>query len=162
MTGCGAGSPRVREPGSPEDFQGSRSSSAQSYYFHQEVGTHLDCPDSGKEFQIFAHSRTGCHFQMPGHPFSQFLLPSIPSANQTPVIQLWGNVYSVHSILESKAEGHAKVKTLKRKSYLLGQCYNFLGVECDPWGVVITVSGDVEGKWRRGGEDSPLGLKQNI
>lgn len=53
---------------------------------------------------------------------SQPLLLSIPSANETQVIQPWLNIYSVHTTLELKAEGHAKVKTLKRKSYLLGQC----------------------------------------
>lgn len=51
------------------------------------------------------------------------------------------NIYSVHTSLELKAEGHSKVKTLKRKSYLLGQCYNFLGVECDPWWSLITAGG---------------------
>lgn len=76
-----------------------------------------------------------------GPPFSQPLLLSIPSANKTPVIQHWVNIYSLHTILELKAEGHAKVKTLKRKSYLLGQCYNLLGVECDPWWILITTGG---------------------
>lgn len=80
-------------------------------------------------------------FSNVGPPFSQPLLLSIPSANKTLVIQHWVNIYSAHTILELKAEGHAKVKTLKRKSYLLGQCYNFLGVECDPWWILITAGG---------------------
>lgn len=79
-------------------------------------------------------------------PFLQPLLPNIPLANKTLVIQGWVNIYSVQTLLELKAEGHTKVKTWKRKSYLRGQCYNFRGVEDNSrW--ILTTSGVT---WRRG------------
>lgn len=70
---------------------------------------------------------------MPGQPTNpspQLCVLCIPPANKTPLLQHRVNIYSALTILELKAEGHTEVKVFERKSYLPGQCYNFLGVEC--------------------------------